>query len=195
MVRHEPAGPDLEDMDLATVVERAQDGDLEAFESLVIRYETSLFRMAYRMLGDRGDAEDVTQETLVYAWQKLETLREPVTFPTWLLRIGANRCKDAIRGQSRRGTHAMEEETLARIPSTAPGEDPHRSAESREGMDQLNRLLQTLPEDQRLVWILRELHGYSYNQLAETLGASEAVIRGRLARTRKNLAKGMEAWR
>ncbi|KTR35384.1 RNA polymerase sigma factor [Rothia kristinae] len=195
MVRHEPAGPDLEDMDLATVGERAQDGDLEAFESLVIRYETSLFRMAYRMLGDRSEAEDVTQETLIYAWQKLETLREPVTFPTWLLRIGANRCKDAIRSDSRRGTQAVEDETLERIPSAAAGEDPHRRAESRAGMDQLNRLLQTLPEDQRLVWILRELHGYSYNQLAETLGVSETVVRGRLARTRKNLAQGMEAWR
>lgn len=183
--------------ELVTLVLRAQDGDLVSFERIVARFEGPLMRLAYRMLGDRSDAEDAVQETFIATWSKLGGLRSPEAFSTWLYRQAANRCRDVLRRRATRATSSVDahlmEETLCEAGRSV--QDPARQVEATWGLDALALLLRGLPQEQRLCWILRELQGLSYRDISDSLGVPEATVRGRLARARRALADGMEDWR
>lgn len=185
----------------ATIVGRAQDGDLAAFEQLLRHYQGPLFRLAYRLLGDRGEAEDALQDTMVQVWRKLPGLMEPLVFRSWVYQIMTRRCLSLLRTRSRRGVDPVGAEELAelgagqRATAGEGGGDPADSAEIRAQLQGLNEVLALLPEDQRVCWVLRELHQLSYAEIAYAMNLSASTVRGRLARARQNLAKGMDAWR
>lgn len=185
----------------ATIVGRAQDGDLQAFEQLLTHYQGPLFRLAYRLLGDRGEAEDALQDTMVQVWRKLPGLMEPLVFRSWVYQIMTRRCLSLLRTRSRRGVDPVDADELAELGagrrSTAgkDGGDPAESAEIQAQLRGLNEVLALLPEDQRVCWVLRELHQLSYAEIAYAMNLSASTVRGRLARARQNLAKGMDAWR
>lgn len=181
----------------ATLVLRAQDGDIESFERLVDRHQAPLLRLAFRMLGNRADAEDVAQDALMNAWLKLEFLETPEAFPTWLYRQAVNRCKDILKSP-RHGSTVAIDETNEGHPAWEDknvSADPQRSAENRSSMDALSALLQKLPREQRECWVLREQMELSYAEISQTLAVPEATVRGRLSRARKTLAQEMEEWR
>jgi RNA polymerase sigma-70 factor (ECF subfamily) len=181
----------------ATLVARAQDGDLAAFEVLVRRYQPSIYRLAYRLVLDRCDAEDATQDTLIQAWRRLPTLADPEAFRGWLYRIATHRCLSLIRLQARRRTSVVEESELelGRPVQVRPDDDPARMAERSIEVSSLAAALRELPEDQRACWVLCELHELSYAEIGYAVGVPVATVRGRLARARQNLAKGMATWR
>lgn len=185
----------------ATVVGRAQDGDLVAFEQLLLHYQGPLFRLAYRLLGDRGEAEDALQDTMVQVWRKLPGLMEPLVFRSWVYQIMTRRCLSLLRTRSRRGVDPVAADELAELSGGRPvmagqgGTDPAESAEREAQLRGLNEVLAQLPEDQRVCWVLRELHQLSYAEIAYAMNLSASTVRGRLARARQNLARGMDAWR
>ncbi len=185
----------------ATVVGRAQDGDLVAFEQLLRHYQGPLFRLAYRLLGDRGEAEDALQDTMVQVWRKLPGLMEPLVFRSWVYQIMTRRCLSLLRTRSRRGIDPVAADELAelgpgrRVMAGQGGSNPAESAEREALLRGLNEVLAQLPEDQRVCWVLRELHQLSYAEIAYAMNLSASTVRGRLARARQNLAKGMDAWR
>lgn len=185
---------ELSDVERITIVRRAQDGDLEAFESLVRSHQAPVFNLALRMLADRGDAEDITQEAILAAWEQLPKLKSPEAFSTWLFRLTSRRCVDLIRRREARPSDATEPEALSEL-VTAAQADPEHAALANSGLDALTLVLQTLPVDQRQIWILREMHDYSYEDIARDMGISTSTVRGRLARARRALAEGLEAWR
>ncbi|WP_286179711.1 RNA polymerase sigma factor [Arthrobacter sp. ISL-95] len=199
MDEHEPVALTRpEDLDEATVVARAQDGNLDAFEYLVEAYQGRLFRLAFRMLHDRGEAEDVVQETLVACWRQLPLLINVQAFSGWLYQMATNRCLDSLRRRSRQAEVVQEPVTLQSIPGsfTEPGAggDPAREAEISCEIDGLTTALLTLPPGQRACWLLREIHERSYAEIAATLEISEPTVRGRLARARAQLAERMSQW-
>lgn len=183
-----------DEMDQATLVARAQDGDLAAFERLVDDYQDQLFRLALRMVGNRTDAEDIVQDSLIAAWRRLPLIESPGAFGGWVYKIATNRCLDMIRQRATRQTSAVDalawDAEPARIDS-----DPERAAERGAQVDALEHLLTTLPPDQRASWLLREIHGRSYAEIAGILGITEGAVRGQIARARVSLAKGMVTWR
>ncbi|WFP16500.1 RNA polymerase sigma factor [Citricoccus muralis] len=184
------------DPHLVTLVLRAQDGDVASFEELVLRYQTPLFRMAYRTLNSRVDAEDAVQDTFTSAWTKLDQLRQPEAFSSWLYRQCVNRCRDLLRRRGSQSAALLSSDLLDETTATSAADtDPVRQAEQSSSMDELGRLLESLPEEQRMVWVLRELQHFSYQQIADALEITEPTARGRLARARKSLAEGMEGWR
>lgn len=188
------------ELDETTVVARAQDGDLGAFEYLVGEYQGKLFRLAFRMLNDRGEAEDVVQETLVACWRKLPLLTHAEAFGGWIYQMTTNRCLDALR---RRSIHREIVQEPATLEATADftfsgpeaGGDPACAAEISLQLDGLAAALETLPPTQRACWLLREIHGRSYAEIASTLQVSEQIVRGRLARARIQLVEKMSPWR
>ena len=99
-------GPGFEpDLDEGSIVARAQDGDLAAFEHLVLTYQSRLFRLAYRMLNDRGEAEDIVQETLTTSWRGLPMLADVDAFGGWIYRLATNKCLDLLRKRSAHAEH------------------------------------------------------------------------------------------
>ncbi|ROR73496.1 RNA polymerase sigma factor [Bogoriella caseilytica] len=181
----------------ATVVGRAQDGDLDAFESLVRHYQGPLFRLALRLMRDRGDAEDALQDAMVQVWRKLPALDDPQAFRRWIYQIMTRRCMSVLRTRTRQGVQPAQEDELdmALTAQRGTGEDPAVVAAQRAQLRDLNDALALLPEDQRVCWVMRELHELSYAEIAFATNLTEATVRGRLMRARRNLLKGMDAWR
>ncbi|MFI8596931.1 RNA polymerase sigma factor [Rothia koreensis] len=181
---------------ITTLVLRAQDGDVDSFERLVDTYQAPLLRLAFRMLGNRADAEDVAQESLMNAWVKLDLLETPQAFPTWLYRQAVNKCRDVLRSPRRDSTVPIDEapEGNPVWTDTRASSDPQRAAENSSSMDALSAMLQKLPAEQRACWILREQTELSYGEISQTLAIPEATVRGRLARARKTLANEMKEW-
>jgi RNA polymerase sigma-70 factor (ECF subfamily) len=176
------------ELDEATLVVRAQEGDARAFELLARRHQATLYRVAVRVMGDPAEAEDALQEALLDAWRRIGRFRGGSAFSTWMYRVVTNRCLGMLR---RRRPVPVEE-----IEAPAPARDsPERAAERDAGMAALGRALALLPDEQRVCWVLREMEGLSYADIAEITGASEDAVRGRIHRARTRLAEMMRAWR
>jgi len=164
-------------------VEAAIAGDHNAFAQLVDRYKAPVYSLAYRMLGTSGDAEDAAQEIFVRAYTKLATFDRSRKFSTWLLSIGSNYCIDVLR--RRRATMVDLDDVAFAVPDQAPG--PERRAVDQEQRVAIARAVQRLPETYRLVTILRYYHDLSYEEIERTTGLSEATIKTRLFRARRQL--------
>jgi RNA polymerase sigma-70 factor (ECF subfamily) len=187
--------------DEGSIVARAQDGELAAFEHLVLAYQDRLFRLAYRMLEDRGEAEDVVQETLATSWQALPMLADVDAFGAWVYRMATNKCLDVLRRRSAHGESVTDPDRIGSLAQALPGRrapggtDPAHEAEWSAQQNVLAAVLGTLPPAQRACWLLREMHGRSYAEIGATLKISPTTVRGMLARARHRIAEGMSQWR
>ncbi|MFJ6632476.1 RNA polymerase sigma factor [Streptomyces sp. NPDC091376] len=186
-----PASPAPEvALDDATLVVRARDGDVRAFEVLVRRYQGPMYRLALHMLASRGDAEDVVQEVFLIAWRRLGQLRDGTAFVSWLYRTTTNRCLNVIRAR-----RPVTEADLDRRESIDAAGSPERAAQVSEQLIALAEALARLTPEQRACWLLREVHGLSYEDIAGATGTTQTAVRGRIARARAQLAEAMSPWR
>ena len=174
-------------LDDLTLVVRAQEGDVRAFEALARRHQAALYRTAARVTGDPADAEDALQEALLDAWRNLDRFRGDAAFSTWLYRLVTNRCLTAMRRRRMAAADAGDD--------VAASDSPERTALLDLELAALARAVQDLPDDLRVCWVLRELEGLGYGEIAEITGAGETAVRGRIHRARVQLAGVMRAWR
>ncbi|MFK4084666.1 RNA polymerase sigma factor [Kribbella sp. NPDC020789] len=182
----------LTELDEATLVARARDRDPAAFELLVRRYQRRIYTLCLRMLnGATGEAEDVAQETFVTAWRRLPEIQHEAAFGSWLYRTATNKCLTIL--QRRRPTAELTEESAP--PDLAYDADPARAAGNTAAMQALAAALRRLPPPQRACWLLREVHGRSYAEIADLVGTTPTAVRGRIARARAELAEVMKPWR
>ncbi|MEU8844263.1 RNA polymerase sigma factor [Streptomyces roseus] len=168
---------------------RAGEGDDDAFAALVRRHGSRLLALAQRMLGNPTDAEDAVQDAFISAWRQLPEFHRHASFGTWMYRIVTNRCLNMQRLPRPLPLDAVPE------PATAdPGSSPPRVAESDAAAAALSRALWELGPELRACWILRELHGLTYAEIAHVVGCSEQTVRGRLFRARRALTEAMRPW-
>ncbi len=173
------------------LVQRTLAGDQQAFGELVQRYERSVFNLAYRMLNNRGEAEDAAQEAFLRAYANLDRYDMNRSFKTWLLSITSNHCIDRLR--RRRLVWLSLEEPLPPHPaltSDMPG--PEEATLSHEREEFVQNMLDKLSPDYRLVVVLRYWYDLSYAEIAEILETTESAIKSRLFRARQALAKQLE---
>jgi RNA polymerase sigma-70 factor, ECF subfamily len=168
------------------LVRAAQNGDVDAFEELVRRYQTSIYRVALRILGSRADAQDVVQETFVRAWRALPRFRHDSAISTWLYRIVTRRALDKIA--SCRSTGTLDEVEVE------AGPDPAQAAEDQERLRAVKQAIAKLPPDQRAALVLREFEGLSYQEVAHVLGASVPAIKTRIHRARLTVIQQSSSW-
>ncbi len=170
-------------------IEAAVRGDHEAFSRLVDTYKAAVYNLAYRMLRSAPEAEDAAQEIFLRAYTKLATYDRQRKFSTWLLSIASNYCIDVLR---RRRTAAVDlDEVAFSLPSDAPG--PERSVIEREQRMAVARAIGHLPDTYRLVTVLRYYHDLSYEEIEKITGLSEATVKTRLFRARRQLEDLLEA--
>jgi RNA polymerase sigma-70 factor (ECF subfamily) len=162
----------------AGLVRRLKSGDEAAFHELVDRFGQQLFRVAYSMVGNAADGEDVVQETFSAAFAGIGKFRGEASLKTWLMQILVRQCARLKRGRGRKWTIGIEKaEQEAALDSAG-------AAESR--MDVV-AMLQTLSEEHREVIVLRELQSMTYEEMAETLKIPRGTVESRLYRARTEL--------
>ena len=163
-------------------------GDQQAFARIVERYNGAVFNLCYRMLGNPQDAEDAAQESFIRAYTRLQSYDADRRLSTWLLSIASNHCIDRLR---RRKFAWMDLDDVAFwLPSDSPG--PERSALEQEQADQVQQALNRLPEQYRLVLVLRYWQDMSYEEIESITGLSESALKTRLHRARKQLGTLLE---
>ncbi|MBT2452525.1 sigma-70 family RNA polymerase sigma factor [Streptomyces sp. ISL-43] len=170
---------------------RASEGDDDAFAVLVRRHTSPLLALAHHLLGNWPDAEDAVQDAFLSAWRRLPQFRHGASFGTWMYRIVTNRCLNILRRRPR----TLPLDTVAEPAARDPGSSPPRVAETDAATAALAKALHELNPEQQVCWILRELHGLHYEEIAHVTGASEQTVRGRLFRARHALQEAMRPWR
>lgn len=179
-----PGGADL------SLARRAGLGDRLAFAELVRRHSPAMYRYARRMLGDSGDAEDAVQEAFLSAWRGLEHFRGESAVRTWLFRLVASKALT-----SRRARRPLPVDTAAHDAGPDPAGGPSSQVQDAQLLAALQVALDGLPAGQRSCWLLREVEGLGYAEIAQVLGTSRTAVRGQLARARGTLAVRMAPWR
>lgn len=175
----------------------AKKGDVEAFNQLVRMYEGRVYGLCFRMLGDADHAADLAQDTFISAYRSLNKFRDG-SFIAWLLRIATNACYDALRAQKRRPSTSLNALMDADTDST-----PYQFEDHAPSLDQqmLNRELSheiqagllTLPEDQRVVLIMSDIQGFTYEDIAIATDMQLGTVKSRLSRARAKLRDYLKA--
>jgi len=162
------------------LIERCRAGDRAAFEELVRLTHRRVYSLAYRLVQDRGDAEDVAQEAYLRIFRGLAGFREEAAFETWMHRIVANCALTYLRRKGRFGVLIRDED-----PPELP--TPDRAQELAVQRDDLARGLAALPEGQRVTLLLKDVYGLSVREIATELGIEEGAVKVRVHRARKRL--------
>ena len=173
------------------LVELLRQGDRGAFSELMEAYQKQVYLLALRTVGDPEDAADMTQEAFLRAWRSVGSFRGDSKFSVWLYRLTTNVCIDFLRSRGRKPTVSLtvenEDEETQELDVADERFDPEAQFERAELRRSVQRGLESLPEDYRMILILRELNGLSYAEIGETLQLEEGTVKSRLFRARKKL--------
>jgi len=168
-------------------IQRAMAGDQEAFTHLVEAYQTPVYNLTYRMLGDAKEAEDAAQETFLRAYTHLATYQRDKKFSSWLLAIASHYCIDYLR---RKHFNWL---SLDELPfsdqASAEGNQPEEAVIRQEERDEVHRMLNALPPPYRAAIILRYWYDLSCQEIAAIMDTTESAIKSRLFRAREMLAQ------
>lgn len=182
-------------------VDRFKAGDAKAFDELVVRYEGKMYGFLMRMCGCADRAQDVVQETFMTAYRYLNGFRGEASFKTWLYRIASTSClKSKRRRKNEPARHVSLDDLVpgqAEIKGLAESAWPTTPAEellNRELADHIQNSLLELPEKYRIVFVLRDVEGFSAEEAARTLKISVAAVKSRLHRARLFLRKELSAY-
>jgi RNA polymerase sigma-70 factor (ECF subfamily) len=177
-------------MDETTLIEEAQRGDVQAFNTLVLHYQSQVYNLAYRVMGERDSAADATQEAFISAYKSLRRFRGG-SFKAWLMRIVTNACYDELRRRKRRpqtsleALHVVEEDANPSLVHRS--EAPETHAQRMELAGAIEDCLGTLPDEQRLAAVLSDIQGHSYDEMATIMDVSLGTVKSRLSRARAKL--------
>lgn len=178
------------------LVERVQAGDKSAFDLLVLKYQNKVVNLISRYVHDSSEVYDVAQEAFIKAYRALPNFRGDSAFYTWLYRIAINTAKNYLVAQGRRPPKTdIDIEDAEQY----GGNDALREYETPEGMMQRSEIeqvvvetMEKLPEDLRTAIILRELEGFSYEEIAQAMGCPVGTVRSRIFRAREAIQKQLE---
>lgn len=150
------------------------------FESRVLPVKNKLFRFAFRLLGSSEEAKDVVQEVFIRVWNGRDQIESIDNMEAWCMRITRNLSLDKIRSRQRKATDPIEESFDIQNDTRTP----YEAAENNENMQRINQLIASLPEKQRQVMHLRDIEGYSYNEICEILELDMNQVKVNLFRAR-----------
>jgi RNA polymerase sigma-70 factor, ECF subfamily len=181
---------------------RYRDGDVRAFELLVTRHRKALFNFILRFVRDTAAAEDVTQETFLRLVKGADAYERQAKFTTWLYTIARNLCVDAARRGKHRKAASLDAplgdedgsvSLLDLVPDSGAGVD--RQAQSRELAVRLRQAIESLPDEQREIFLLREVADLQFNEIANVVGCPENTVKSRMRYALEKLREALEEYR
>ncbi len=183
-------------MDEAALIESARKGSLDAFNTLVLTYQHQVYNLAYRIMGEEAAASDATQEAFISAYKNLKSFRGG-SFKSWLMRIVTNACYDDLRRRKRRPATSLDELTdgedgEAEFDVPTPEDGPEIIAQRHELAGLIQQGITTLPDDQRIVLVLSDVQGMSYEEIASITNSNLGTVKSRLSRARAKLREYLQ---
>ncbi len=178
--------------DEARLIARSQQQDHEAFGQLVDRHASVIVNLAYRMVGNRADAEDLAQDAFLAAFKALSTFRADSKFSTWLYRIAANKCKDWLRAKHPPAVELDDNEALAA--HVVEPHTPERLLSQQQVAQQLDEAIQRLPPLYREAFVLKHIEGLSYEDMQDLLGVNADTLKMRVYKGRVQLSHELSQW-
>lgn len=176
-------------------IQQAQAGNLDSFNALVLHYQNYIYTISYRIMGEGEGAADMAQEAFITAYRKLDQFRGG-SFKAWLARIATNTCYDELRKQQRRPADYLEEMAGSDRPDGPPLPAHEPSPESAAQTSELNQAIQdcitALKPAQRLVLVLVDVQGLSYDEVAAQAGVALGTVKSRLSRARVNVQRCLQ---
>jgi RNA polymerase sigma-70 factor (ECF subfamily) len=177
------------------VIENCKAGDEKAFAEIVFHYQKKVFNIAYRMLGNLEEAKDLAQEVFISVFESIKDLKEEAKFDAWLTQIALNHCRNRWKYLKRRqyfNSDSLDdpvETEDGNMPRAIvdPSDNPETLYEKKSIQQFIQRGLLKLKEDQRELLVLRDLQGFSYEEMGELLGLPEGTIKSKLHRARMDL--------
>jgi RNA polymerase sigma-70 factor (ECF subfamily) len=181
-----------DDSDVALML-ALQEGDREAFERLLRRYQEPVQNLAYRFLGDRDEAEDLTQDIFLKVYRARSGYRPEAKFTTWLYRIASNACLNALRARKHRRRLSLDEIASKDERHGSPGigdskvSAPPAALVRSETAERVRAVVNGLPDSQRLAIVLNRFHGLSYEEVAQAMDLSVMAVKSLLFRARERI--------
>lgn len=175
--------------DDAELVARSLRQDHEAFGQLIDRHASVIVNLAYRMVGNRAEAEDLAQEAFLAAFKALSTFRADSKFSTWLYRIASNKCKDWLR--AKRPGMGQQDVNIDEVLDSHVAEEqtPERLLSQQQVALELEQAIQRLPPLYREAFVLKHVEGLSYEEMAEILGVNGDTLKMRVYKGRLQLSR------
>ncbi len=176
------------------LIAKAQEGDPMAFETLIANHQKQIFSIAYRIAGNPEDAADMAQEVLVKIFKNLKNFQGNSKFSTWLYRVATNTCLDEQKKSRRHTAYSLDAELSTEEGSMATeltdtGPTPEQALERRTLQTAVNDAISKLHDEHKKVLILRDIQGFSYEEIGAILQCSEGTVKSRINRARANLKK------
>jgi len=179
----------------AAFVRAVQDGDMAAFDQLVIKHKDKLFNMVYWFLGDYQEANDCAQDIFIKVFKGIKKFRFESSFSTWLYRIAINTCKNRLKSSAyrwKKRTVSLENPDSSRdgnrsyeIQNGSPS--PANELEKKEKIMRIQKAVNSLPQEQNRIIVLRDIQGLSYQEISDITGLKLGTVKSRLARARMEL--------
>ena len=184
-----------DDQAVLGLVQQAQAGDMAAFDELVMMFRVPMFNLAYRMVNNREDADELTQEIFLKLYKSIGRFEGRSKFSTWLYAVAANTCRSGLRKLKRISSMEVVRldddregyEGAGKYDPPDSGDLPSTALEREEVKTKITELITELPEDFRMVIVMRDIQGMAYEEMAEALSCSVGTIKSRLSRGRARL--------
>jgi len=167
------------------LLKKALSGDISAFEELVSSNEKRIYNLCYRMMKNDQDAQDMAQESLIKAWKSLRKFNMKAAFSTWLYKIAVNTCLDELR---RRKGNTQSIEELKEKGHTIKDEKSENFEKESDLKYVLTQAMDNLEPKEKAIIVLKDIQGYSYEEISIILDCPVGTVRSRLSRSRKKLA-------
>ncbi len=191
------------DQDDTELLKAFRGRERDMFDTLVLKHQNRVFNLCYRLLGDYEEANDCAQETFVKAYRSLGRFRFKSTFSTWLYAIAVNTCKNRVKSSEYR--HRKKMVRLGNPVETENGsytvevgdesQSPVKKLEKKETGELIQEAINSLPEEQRTVIVLRDIQGISYEEIARITGYNPGTVKSKIARAREKLRESLKGVR
>jgi len=180
-------------MEESRLIQRASNGDAAAFNSLMGMHERRMYAVALRMCGNPEDAQDCLQEAMLRVYRAISGFKAQSSFSTWVYRITMNTCLDELRKRKNRPNTSLDSLLDSGWSPIDRGESPERRTMRREMRRSLMACMSELPDDMRAAVLLRDVQGYSYDEIASMLNVNVGTIKSRISRGREKLREKISA--
>ncbi|MDQ2085267.1 sigma-70 family RNA polymerase sigma factor [Herbivorax sp. ANBcel31] len=174
------------------LIEQAKSGSIEAFEQLIEKCQKKVFNIAFKMMGNYEDASELAQEAFIKAYKSIKKFKGDSLFSTWIYRITTNVCLDELRKRKNKKVISLDEyikydgeEIKRQVKDESPG--PEKVFEKREIKNIMKKCIDSLPIEYKTVVVLRDIQGFSYEEIAKIIKCPEGTVKSRINRARKAL--------